>query len=290
MHNPLTEPFWAMFGRALIRPIIFAVIGIGMIFEGYRMFGPIEDSLGFMRRNLAEQICTEAAEDLPQRNGINSLAVLDLAGDSTDGYITNMLRQRIEATGKYRMIDEPFYRRLMREFGKDSGSISHLSDAVAAARQLGVDAVLFGEIPEFTARQDAARIRIELRMAERDSGQAVFVHDYSRDMGGGWVGSSYWRARIADSSKGRRIFIWVVFTVLLPLITVPLIRRLTAADSNLWNLGLLLGYTLLDMLLALLLTGFWIPTLWTAGILLAALAASGYYNYRIASFIEQMKH
>jgi hypothetical protein len=56
------------------------------------------------------------------------------------------------------------------------------------------------------------------------------------------------------------------------------------------NLGLLIGYTLLDMLVAVLLTGFWIPTMWTAGILLLALATSGYYNYRIASFIEQMKH
>jgi hypothetical protein len=65
---------------------------------------------------------------------------------------------------------------------------------------------------------------------------------------------------------------------------------LTAVDSNLLNLGLLLGYTLLDMLAALLLTGFWIPTVWTMGILLLALAASGYYNYRIASFIERMRH
>jgi len=290
MNNPMMEPFWAMIGRMLLRPIIFVVIGLGMLFEGYRVFGPMEDSLGFLRRNLAEQVCTEAADDLPQRSGVGTLAVLDLGGDSNDGYVTSILRRQVEATGKYRLIDESFFRRLLREVGKDSGPISRLSDAVATARQLGVDAVIFGEIPEYTARKDAARIRLELRMAERDSGQAVFVREYARDLGGSWTGTSYWRARIADSSKGRRIFIWVVFTFLLPLVTVPLIRRLTAVDSNLLNLGLLLGYTLLDMLLALVLTGFWIPTLWTAGILLLALAASGFYNYRIASFIEQMKH
>ena len=43
---------------------------------------------------------------------------------------------------------------LLREFGRDRGTISKLEDAVSASRQLGVDAIVFGEIPEFTARQD----------------------------------------------------------------------------------------------------------------------------------------
>jgi hypothetical protein len=284
MDHRMMEPIWALVGRSMIKPIIFAALGLTMLFESYRVLGPIEDSLGFMRRNLAEQVCGEAAEDLPQRQGLATLAILDLAGDSSDGYISNMLRQRVQATGKYRMIEESFFRKLLREFSKNNAPISRLTDAVAAARQLGVDAVIFGEIPEFTAQKDAAALKLELRMAERDSGQAVFARSYSSSR------ADTLRARIADSSKGRRIFVWVLFTVLLPLVTVPLIRRLTAIDSNLMNLGLLLGYTLLDMFVAVLLTGFWIPTLWTAGILLLALGACGYYNYRIASFIEQMKH
>jgi hypothetical protein len=284
LEHRMMEPLWALVGRTMVKPLIFVAMGLVMLFESYRVFGPMEDSLGFMRRTLAEQVCSEAAEDLPQRQGVSTLAILDLAGDSSDGFVTNTLRQRILTTGKYRLIEESFFRKLMREFGRDSAPISRLTDAVAAARQLGVDAVLFGEIPEFTAQKDAAALKLELRMAERDSGQAVFVRSYSSSR------ADNMRARIADSSKGRRIFIWVLFTFLLPLVTVPLIRRLTAVDSNLLNLGLLLGYTLLDMFAAVLLTGFWIPTLWTAGILLLALACSGYYNYRIASFIEQMKH
>jgi hypothetical protein len=284
MDHRMMEPLWALVGRALIKPIMFVAVGLVMLFESYRVFGPIEDSLGFMRRNLTDQICTEAAEDLPQRQGVATLAILDLAGDSSDRYISNMLRQRVQATGKYRLIEESFFRKLLREFGKDAAPISRLTDAVVTARQLGVDAVLFGEIPEFTARKDGAALKLELRMAERDSGQAVFVRSYASQKG------DTFRARVADSSKGRRIFVWIMFTFLLPLVTVPLIRRLTSIDSNLMNLGLLLGYTLLDMFVAVLLTGFWIPTLWTAGILLLALAGSGYYNYRIASFIEQMKH
>ena len=123
MHHRMMEPLWALVGRAMIKPIIFVALGLTMLFESYRVFGPIEDSLGFMRRNLAEQVCSEAAEDLPQRQGISTLAILDLAGDSSDGYISNMLRQRVQATGKYRMIEESFFRKLLREFGKDNAPV-----------------------------------------------------------------------------------------------------------------------------------------------------------------------
>jgi hypothetical protein len=127
-------------------------------------------------------------------------------------------------------------------------------------------------------------------MAERSSGQAIFARSYFESMGGGGLASSYWRARIADSSKGRRIFIWVAFTLLLPLVSLPLIRRLLSEDSNLINLALLLAYTIVDMLFALLLTGFWIPTVWTAIFLILALAGSGYYNYRIANMVDRLSH
>jgi hypothetical protein len=45
----------------------------------------------------------------------------------------------------------------------------------------------------------------------------------------------------------------------------------------------------IDLFAALFLTGFWIPKLWTAATLVAALASSFYYNYRITSFIEELR-
>jgi hypothetical protein len=289
MQFGLRNVFLGFFGRALIRPFILAGLGISMLFGSYRLLGPAEESLGFMRRNLAERVCSEAVGDLPKREGLPSIAVLNLTGDQ-QSFVTKLLREKIASSGEYRVLEESFLHKLLREFGKDNASSARLEDAVATARQIGVDFIIFGEIPEFTAKDNAATLKLELRMAERTSGQAIFAHSYSEDIGGSLVLSAYWRARIADSSKGRRIFIWITFMLLLPLGTIPLIRRLTAQDSNLLNLALLLGYTFLDMLVALLLTGFWIPTLWTAGILILALASSAYYNYRIASFVERVRH
>jgi hypothetical protein len=257
------------------------------LFQAYRLFGPEEDRLGYMRRRLAERVTTSAIADLPRRDVVKTVAVLPLAGDP-EGMLTRLLREKLAASGKYELLEESFFRKLLGEFGRTEEPVARLAEAVALARKLGVDAVVFGEVPEFRSSEQETAVKLELRMAERASGEAVFARAYSERMEGSRLSGSHWRARIADSSKGRRIFLWVCFALLLPLVTFPLIRRITAEESNALNFLMLAGYTLVDVLAALALTGFWIPTLWTAGILLLALAASAYYNYRIASLIDRL--
>jgi hypothetical protein len=140
-------------------------------------------------------------------------------------------------------------------------------------------------VPEFKIDEDTSRLKLEIRMAERETGQALFARSY---LFGTPEGGSTWRARMINSPKARRALIWVIFTLLLPIICLPLIRRLVARESNLVNLALLLGLTLVDMLVALVLTGFGLLSVWTVIILLLALAGSGYYNYRITAFIQEM--
>lgn len=285
----IADRFWALMGRGFIKPVALAGVLALMLFEGYQLSGSKDDSLGFMRRNLADRVCTKVVQDIPKFQGVPSIAVLDMAGDET-GFVTELLQEKIGASGEYRMVDPSFLGKLLREFGQEKRPVSTLGEAVSLARKLGVDFVIFGEVPSFAARENDATLRLELRMAERATGQAVYVRSYDEEIGGSLILSTRWRARLADSSKGRRVFIWIGFTLLLPLLAIPLIRRVTSAESNLINLALLAVFTLMDMFVALFLTGFWIPTIWTALVLLLALAAGGYYNYRITSFIEEMRH
>jgi hypothetical protein len=285
----ITDPLFGFFGRTLLRPVLFLGFLGSTLFGSFQFLGSNQDDLGFMRRNLAERITDEAVGDLPRPQGSPTVAVLNLSGDYQN-YITGLLRQKIAASGEYRVLDDSFFVKMMREFGRNQAPISRLADAAAVARQLGVDYVIFGEIPEFKSEAGAGKFKLELRMAERSSGQAVSARSYDREMGGNLILSSEWRARIADSPKGRRIFIWVVFTLLLPVAAIPLIRRIVSAESNLSNLALLLTLTIVDIFVALLLTGFWIPSVWSAIVLLLALGSSGYYNYCIASFVERLSH
>jgi hypothetical protein len=279
----------AILSKVLLNKITIGVLGLAGTFEGYNLFKPPEDSLGFMRRKVAEQVCSKAVGDLPAKPGVRNVAVAAIQGDET-GFVTAQLRDRIGASGKYEVIEQSFFQKLLREFGREEAPVLTLADAVALGRKLGVDAVIFGTIPEYALKEQGATVRLELRMAERESGNAIFAKSYMENLGGGLASPSHWRARMADSSKGRRIFVWVCFALLLPLITAPLIRRIAAEESNAFNLAMLVAYTLVDILIAFALTGFWIPTLWTAGILLLALAASAYYNYRIATVIEELAH
>jgi hypothetical protein len=289
MQLRLMNPISGCFGRILLQIAIGLGLLSSMVYEGYQLLSPSDNRLGTVRRDLAEKLCSEAAQDLPKRPGVPSLAILNLAGDEQN-YVTALLREKIAASGEYRLLESTFFGKLMREFGREEMAVSRLEDAVAIARQLGVDLVVFGELPDFQSNAETANIRLELRMAERSTGQAVFARTYSQELGGSLVLGATQRARIANSSKGRRIFVWILFTILLPIVTIPLIRRLISVESNATTLALLAGYTVVDLLVALLLTGFWIPTIWTALILVLALAGSAYYNYCIASFVERLSH
>ena len=279
----MTDPFWAYFGRTLIKPVVIAGLVIIILVEAYVLFlRPTEDSLASARQDLAERACTQVAADLPKRSGASTIAVLNIAGDA-NGTVTGLLRQRLQKSGDYRMLDGSFLVKLLREFGKENAPVSRLADAVSTAREIGVDLVVFGEVADFTVDDSTSRLKLEMRMADRQSGQAVFARSYSF---GTPEGASSWRTRLANSPKSRRIFMWVVFTLLLPVLCIPLIRRWTARDSNLVNLALLLGLTIVDMFVALFLTGFGISTAWTIVVLFLALGGSCYYNYRITSFIQ----
>jgi hypothetical protein len=289
MRLRLTDPIYGFLGRSLMRPIL-ALGALGsMLFGGFQFLEAPQDTLGPMQRSLADKVCARAVQDLPKTTETRSLAVLNLGGDSGN-YVTGLLRRKIAASGQYQVLDESFFGKLLQEFGKQEAAVTKLSDAVAIARQLGVDLVLFGEVPSLQSGAGTGSMKLELRMAERVSGQAVYARSFGEEVGGNLILSSYWRTRVADSSIGWRILIWVLFTLLLPIAAIPLIRRLVSEESNLANLLLLLGMTIVDMFVAILLTGFWIPTIWTAVVLILALAGSAVYNYGIASFVERLSH
>jgi hypothetical protein len=197
------------------------------------------------------------------------------------------MRDRITESGKYEVIEESFFRKILREVGWGAKPVSRLDEAVAVARRLGVDTVVFGEVPEFTWSEQKAVLRLELRMADRVSGEASFARSYSETLGGG-TGPGTWRARLADSSKARRVFIWAVFALLLPILASPLIRRLAAEDSNTVNLLMLGGLTAIDVIAAAALASFWLATWWTIAALLAAACLAGYYNFRVTTVIDEL--
>lgn len=277
-----------LFAELLFRRLVALFLLVLVVVEGYLLVRPGGDELGFLRRALADRACAEIVEDLPRQNGVYSLAVLPLAGDP-DGFVTAKLRDTVRSSGKYELMDDSFFHKIWRELGRRDVPVADFDGAMTAARKAGVDFALFGEIVEFETTENRAALKLNLRLADRSARQAVFARTYERAEGGGALSSAYWRAHVADSSKGQRLLIWVLVVLLLPILTAPLIRRVTEEESNAWNLALLVIYTAIDTGLAFALTGFWVPGLTTALVLIGALLVSAYYNYRIASLIEELE-
>ncbi len=277
-----------LFAELAFRRLVVLAIAAAALFEGYLLLRPDGDELGFLRRTLSDRVCADIVTDLPRQESIRSLAVLPLAGDA-DEFLTAKLRAAIRASGRFELIDESFFRKILQELGLRAAPVASFDAALAAAQKAGVDFALFGEVVRFETTENQAALRLNVRLADRASRQAVFARTYERTAGGGALSSAYWRAHVADSSKGRRILLWVLVVLLLPILTVPIIHRVTEQESNAWNLMMLVTYTALDVGFAFALTGFWVPGALTALVLVAALGVSASYNYLAASLVEDLR-
>jgi len=270
----------------LARPVGKMLLGAVVVLQGYLLFRP-QDPLGFAGHSVVTQTAAAVAADLPDRKGLTTLAVLPFVNDF-NAVVAGQVKDAILERGRYEVLDESFFRRLLNEARGGAAPIADLKEAVAAARRIGVDAVVFGEVSRLTREPGQADLALNLRMAERESGQAVFARQYEDRAGGNSTSVAYWRARLADSSTPQRILAWTCIVLLAPLVGAGLIRRVTAEESNLRNGVLLVAMTGIDVLLAWGLTGFWIASWGTAAAIALAAAASLAYNYKVASIIDDL--
>lgn len=272
----------------LSRPFAVALLlGVTLV-QAWWLIGPDDEPLGFARRNVAARTAAVVALEIPGRDGITTLAVLPLRNDPNE-VVTRRLKEAIADRGRYEIIEESLFRRLIAQLRKTPIPPLTAADAVSAARQIGADAVLFGEVTRFSGQQGEAMLAIDVRMAERQSGHAVWVKHYEEQLSGAPTTADYWRARLADSNKPQRVVIWVCLVLLLPLVTAPLIRRVTAEESNALNLVMLVSYTAVGVVAAWALTGFWVPSWWTALALLLAMGSAAVYNYKVTSVIDELR-
>lgn len=92
---------------------------------------------------------------------------------------------------------------------------------------------------------------------------------------------------IGALSVGSKLVIWLLFVLVLPFLTIPLIRRVLREDSNAAIFLILSGYTALDTLAAWLLMGGGDLGIWPALLLIAGAAAAGLYNYVACAAIRK---
>ncbi|KPK47666.1 MAG: hypothetical protein AMK72_08125 [Planctomycetes bacterium SM23_25] len=265
----LLKPRWALVALVLVA-----------VWEGYLLLRPPEPSgpLDEPRREVAEEACWQAVEKLPEVPTAGHVAVLRLAGDGTQE-VTKRLRELIERTGTYEQPEPGILDRVMEELKIGEREVGTLEDALAAARFVRTPYALFGRIHEFTSDRDAGRIRMELTLADvgraKAVGQPIIVAVPDPEARMRWILGLV------------RVAVWVLVTALLPVVTLPRVRRILETESNAKILLGLLAYSCAAGVLALGLKGFSVSG-WLWGVLLlGAVLLAFLYTYLVFSLVER---
>lgn len=285
-----------MFGFLLglfARPVVKTALVLGVLVQAYWLVAPrSSEERGFLRRAWAQEVAHRLASELPDRVGAATVGVLPLVNDP-DGFIAGPIRDAISAKKRYRVTQDSLIQRWLREVRGGDLPPQGLAEALVAARRTGADLVVFGEFSYAEAGlgppSTGTRLRLDVRVAERESAQAVFAARYERGGTAPRTSLEHWRGALADSSKPGRVVLWGLAMFLLPLLTVRLISYVTAEESNLMNFLLVAAYGVAGTALAFGLTGFWIPSVWTLAVLTVAGLVAAYYGYRVASVVDDLR-
>jgi len=280
---------------SLIRKILFskwmllAALGVAG-WQGWTLLRPKPWAPDELQQAVADRVCWDAAEAIPpELPGVTKIAVVRLGGHDANGFVSEALAKCIQRKGRYEVLHETFVGNLMRELGIDTKPVTTLDEAVKAGKKMGVSGVVFGEVAEFTRDKVSSAIRLDLRLAKVDTGEAVFAESFAArepPVAASVAGVSH---AIRASSAIKRILIWLAAAAIMPLLLIPPIKHFLEQESNALNFALLAGLTLFDLALAFVLIGLvlfqWLPAL----LLVASAVGGGVYNYWLLSTIEKLR-
>lgn len=265
--------------------IVWFVITAVMIAGAILVFGPRSSKVDTLRRVLADRVFDEVIRDIERRyiqhEIRKKLAVLDFVGDGGDT-IADVLRKRLRRKGMLVEHRKSAWKKALEKVGI-GGSTDSPEKAAKLAKELGAEAAVFGRVDEFSRDGARGAVRLEVALADAESGNEAMRQSYAALWPAGTLD------RVAGLGAGWRLLIWLGVAVLLPFGVCPLARTTLERESNALTFLLLAGMTILDVAAALFLLGFSVRTVWIALLVVGAFAAAGTYNYLVLNSYEKMR-
>jgi hypothetical protein len=271
--------------------IVWFLITAAVIAGAILIFGPRSKNVDTLRRVLAGRVLDEVIADIERRYIRHQvreklavrkkLAVLDFAGKGGDT-IAELLRKRLRRKGMLVEHRKSTLKKALDKVGITSPTGSP-DKAGKLAKELGADAAVFGRVEEFSRDRTRGAVRVEVALAEAESGSETMRHSYAALWPAGMLD------RVASVGAGWRLLIWLGVAVLLPLGAYPVAQATLERESNALSFLFLVGTTIIDLAAALFLLGFAVRTVWVALLVIAAFVAAGAYNYLVLNSYEKMR-
>lgn len=253
--------------------------------------------LGPLRQRVTDAVIKQIADDLYRNRpaNIRTVFLFQVEHDAT-GYVTDGLRQAISESGVFELRDRAPGDRFRKALRLRIPAPKDFASAVEECRKLGVDGVLVGNLLKLESNQGTARMELELTLAELSTGQPVFRRSYSKEI----IPEAATRPDAAGASAtddpvrlpgspAQRFIGWLLFVLLLPVVSFGFARTMARKDSNQANAAALAIYTLTDLAVWFLVMGMNFSSWPSVLALLAAGAGALIYNVKLLALAVRME-
>jgi hypothetical protein len=251
----LAGSMWSFLIRTPVMTALILFLAASVYFTGKIPFAssvplptsapPVSASVEQAADKLAEQIAAACPE--PEKS-MTKLFIVPFDGDRNE-IVENALRkifQRNAAAGWYEIIDRSAAIKALEKVHFTFISKEYPAELV---KLTGAEYVLTGKIGEFTPKDDSHLIAGSFRLLDLTKRQDVFSRQFSNES----VKSAGNKTHYGYTFL--RWFSVLLFTLIYPILLIPVIQKIIEKDNSGTNLAGMLGLAFIPVGVAMLLTG-----------------------------------
>lgn len=287
----------------LIPKVGMALFVVYVCCMGWMKFGPRKPMPDMARMKAADRAVERIVDNIRQNRGdVRSVALCHFANDASD-YFSHRLRERIEKSNVLDLTDFDLAEKLRTLLNMRNRGVANATDALSSIQGEEVDGVLWGSIERFESAKGGGGATLTGEWQLVDKGGAVVCGGaIQREDGDRGIVETVTNA-IDDLGKSTdgveivastipwymRLLGFVLFVLLLPVVTISFIRTMVAKRSNRVNVFVLGVYTAIDVILAFFMVGGTIGSFAAVVVFLAASLSALLYNVSLMSFALRLE-
>jgi hypothetical protein len=302
--------FFKLLWRVARIRLILPILCVGLVAQAWMTVRPKPNPLDARRLELADEVAGKLAESLPRPTlGRPTLVVMPFDRDPT-GSVTDAVCRAIERVDRYTIQPPSLLENIFRQYGIPVQPVTPEAAESLAIENAPAEFLLAGRVQMLSARSDMDEASLEgvfipiggvqdvqTLPAEAPIGAnsmqapigslsravrllAETVHDHTADTQPAPVETYPWPMRLV---------LWLLATLLLPVVVTPLVSRGLEKQSNTVNLLMLLGLTTVAGVAAFAMVGFRLDTAWGASLLVAGTGLALVYNWLVLSKVDELR-
>ena len=266
---------------------LFIIAALFTLWQGWVFFRPKPREYSPAEMKAVRAACERAADVLSTRLAARPnqaasaeppvLGIMHFLDDPNDAF-TKTVRDVFSAKSDWRVEEQSVILKFFADIGSTLKSATTLDEIVHAGRRVGLDYVVAGKVNSVRYVRNKGETEFSMYVYDVKQGKLLVDETITET----WSPSLV--VRLANGLRSVhpivRLLIWIVFVALLPVVTGFATTWALDRKSNAASFAVLSVYTALDLLTAMLLSGFALTGPVRGILLLVVLLLCAAYNFR----------